>query len=90
MVATSAFGMGINKPNIRHIIRYGVPENICSWAQELGRAGRDGNPVKATILYSATNIEHGGAWIIASSPGLLPYEKIAKCREGEGLVRADT
>ena len=63
MVATSAFGMGINKPNIRHIIRYGVPENICSWAQELGRAGRDGNPAKATIFYSATNIEHGGAWI---------------------------
>ena len=63
MVATSAFGMGINKPNIRHIIRYGVPENICSWAQELGRAGRDGNPAKATIFYSTTNIEHGGAWI---------------------------
>ena len=34
-----------------------------SWAQELGRAGRDGNPAKATIFYSATNIEHGGAWI---------------------------
>ena len=63
LVATSAFGMGINKSNIRHIIRYGVPENICSWAQELGRAGRDGNPAKATIFYSATNIEHGGAWI---------------------------
>ena len=63
MVATSAFGMGINKPNICHIIHYGVPENICSWAQELGHAGRDGNPAKATIFYSATNIEHGGAWI---------------------------
>ena len=63
MVATSAFGMGINKPNIRHIIRYGVPENMCSWAQELGRAGRDGNPAKETIFYSATNIEHGNAWI---------------------------
>ena len=37
MVATSAFGMGINKPDIRHIVRYGVPENMCSWTQELGR-----------------------------------------------------
>ena len=36
MVATSAFDMGIDKPDIRNIIRYGVPENICSWAQELG------------------------------------------------------
>ena len=42
VVATSAFGMGINKPNIRHIIRYGVLENICSWAQKLGRAGMQG------------------------------------------------
>ena len=52
MVATSAFGMGINKPSIRHIFRYGVPENICSWAQELGRAGRDGNPANATIFFT--------------------------------------
>ena len=63
MVATSAFGMGINKPNIRNIIRYGVPENVCSWAQELGRAGRDNLPAKATIFYSRTNIEHANAWI---------------------------
>ena len=63
MVATSAFGMGINKPDIRHIIRYGVPENICSWAQELGRAGRDGLPARATIFYSSSNTDHAGAWI---------------------------
>lgn len=56
MVATTAFGMGINKPDIRHIFRYGVPENACSWAQELGRA-------RATLFYSQTNIEHAGAWI---------------------------
>ena len=63
MVATSAFGMGINKPDIRHIIRYGVPENMCSWAQELGRAGRDGLPSRATIFYSMSHTEHAGAWI---------------------------
>ena len=63
MVATSAFGMGINKPDIRHIIRYGVPENMCSWAQELGRAGRDCLPSRATIFYSMSHTEHAGAWI---------------------------
>lgn len=63
MVATSAFGMGVNKANIRNIIRYGVPENVCSWAQELGRAGRDGNPSKATIFYTMSNTEHASAWI---------------------------
>ena len=63
MVATSAFGMGIDKPDIRNIIRYGVPENICSWAQELGRAGRDGKPSKATVFYSMSDSEHAGAWV---------------------------
>ena len=39
IVATAAFGMGIDKANIRHVIRYGVPERLTTWAQELGRAG---------------------------------------------------
>ena len=38
IVATKAFGLGINKPDIRHAIRNGVPESMLSWAQELGRA----------------------------------------------------
>ena len=42
MVATKAFGMGVDKSNIRHVIRNGVPESIVSWAQELGRACRKG------------------------------------------------
>ena len=63
MVVTSAFGMGINKANIRNIIRYGVPENICSWAQELGRAGRNNLPARATIFYSQKNINHANAWV---------------------------
>ena len=55
--------MGIDKPDIQHIIRLGVPENICSWAQELGRAGRNGQFAVATIFYSISQIlmmeEHG-------------------------------
>ena len=63
MVATSAFVMGIDKHNIRHIVGYGVPENLCSWAQELGRGGRDGQPATATIFYSMSNISHAMAWL---------------------------
>ena len=63
MVATTAFGMGIDKEDIRHVVRYGVPENLCSWTQELGRAGRDGKAATATIIYSSSNIDHASAWI---------------------------
>ena len=63
MVATKAFGMGIDKNNIRHVIRNGVPESIVSWAQEFGRAGRDGCPSTATILYQNANVNHANAWI---------------------------
>ncbi|MDD9816535.1 MAG: RecQ family ATP-dependent DNA helicase [Gammaproteobacteria bacterium] len=63
MVATSAFGMGVDKSDIQHIVRYGVPDNICNWAQELGRAGRGGQRATATIFYSMSHIDHAGAWI---------------------------
>ena len=63
MVATTAFGMGIDKEDIRHVVRYGVPENLCSWTQELGRAGRDGKVASATVIYSASNIDHASAWL---------------------------
>ena len=63
MVATAAFGMGIDHPGIRHVIRYGVPDTLCSWVQEFGRAGRDGQPATATCFYSASDTDHAGAWI---------------------------
>ena len=63
IVATSAFEMGIDKNDIRHIVRYGVPESLTSWVQELGRAGRNGHPATATIYYSMDNTNHAMAWI---------------------------
>ena len=50
IVATSAFGMGVDKCDTKHIVRYGVPDNICNWAQGLGRAGRNGERARATIF----------------------------------------
>ena len=51
MVATSAFGMGIDKPNIRYILHYQVPGSVEQYVQEAGRAGRDGRPAHCILLF---------------------------------------
>jgi ATP-dependent DNA helicase RecQ len=57
MVATSAFGIGIDKPNIRYILHYQAPGFLEQYVQEIGRAGRDGHPAHCILLFDPADLE---------------------------------
>jgi len=69
MVATNAFGMGIDKPDVRTVIHYDFPENPENYYQEAGRAGRDGKRCYAVLLYNDKDVEELEARVESNFPG---------------------
>lgn len=57
MIATNAFGMGIDKSDIRYVIHYQIPQNLETYIQEVGRAGRDGEPADCILLFNRADIK---------------------------------
>lgn len=91
MVATNAFGMGINKPNVRFVIHYALPATIESYYQEAGRAGRDGLESDAILLFSPNDLRIRN-FLIEQSEGDEAHKEheYEKLRQMQAYTSAET
>lgn len=89
VISTNALGMGIDKPDIRFIIHTQIPQSPIHYYQEIGRAGRDGQPAFIILFYNPADRDLPEAFIEGGRPGIAKYEKIINAIKSEMLGEND-
>ena len=90
VVATNAFGMGVDKTDARFVVHHDIPDSLDSFYQEIGRAGRDGEPAWAVLLYRYENLGVRKFFAAGSRPTRQDYADVLQQVGGDGAVHPVT